>query len=100
METVLYTEQAGSGHVIVREIMLCPKCARNCQRKLHLAWMRFRRTRQFGTVFCYGGFNRGRDVQYSPRPGTFEAIGCWSRLGDAETRFPSNLPGPCPSPLG
>jgi hypothetical protein len=68
MTSVLYTEQAGSGHVFVRE-------------------MKTNSYTGYSTIIMWTNLSKRRlmvlkTIWHHPRPGTFGAIGCWSRLED------------------
>ena len=73
MSAVLYTEQAGSGHVYARRVEGSNLYTQELQRRFG-----------FPALLHDDSFPSGFHWvdNYHPRPGTFEAIGCWSRLKD------------------
>lgn len=87
MSTVLYTEQAGTGHVFVRRDFEVPHTV------TELAWRADaqRRTGEYGTISWYLKNGEIRRIEYSPRPGTIEALGCWSLAGEALEKIPGRL---------
>ena len=73
MSVVLFTESNGFGAVFVREVEsafgdTCTEICGEVQAQIQ--------------VDLYGG----RYINYSPRPGTADAVGHWSRVEDAKGR--------------
>ena len=89
---VLYTEANGFGAVFTR-VLDFPKLSRDS--------LEFIRTHGPNLSLWYNFVHPGlansdnqRAILYNPRPGTAEAVGCWSLLEDARRCLPlQNLAG-------